>query len=402
MPRAPSGPPRLPHLLLAFPEPRVVPLPSEGEAVGRAWCEAFGVADVRVSRQHARFSRRGGTVVVEDLGSRNGLYVDGERLPPGERVSLVDGSVLRLGRSVFVLRTGWPVGERVAPPLTRLVAPFGLRELREHLSASCALGARANWLLLGETGTGKELLAAHLAQQLTPRGKYGALNLAAIPPEMAASQLFGHVRGAFTGAATESLGFLRAHHGGAVFLDELSALPRAQQAALLRFLQEREIQAVGSARTERVELLVIAAAQGATEAHLQRDVFERFQAQLSLPPLRSRPEDLYAIARALQAQLGLAWSDSDPAAVERLMLHDWPGNVRELGRVLLQALANSGAELSLGAIEALLGPLERAASGSLTRAAAEAAVEATGGNKTRAAKQLGVSLGKLRRTLERG
>jgi two-component system response regulator FlrC len=231
-------------------------------------------------------------------------------------------------------------------------------ESRDLLALAARVAARdISILIQGATGTGKEGLA-HLVHTLSPRrdSPLVAVNCAALPEAMLEATLFGHERGAFTGATGASRGLFRAAHGGTLFLDEVSELPLGLQAKLLRALQEREVLPIGATRPEKIDVRIIACANrdlaGEVAAgRFRADLFYR----LAVFPLRTqmladRPEDIIAITAhwLLKATTGaLQWPT--PAALERLLAHDWPGNVRELGNVLDRALVLAdGAVIDVG------------------------------------------------------
>jgi DNA-binding NtrC family response regulator len=204
-------------------------------------------------------------------------------------------------------------------------------------------------LIEGESGTGKELLANAIHQEsLVAQGPFVAVNCGAIPENLVESELFGHVKGAFSGAISARAGYLEAAHGGTLFLDEIGELSRAAQVRLLRVLQERKVIRVGSTEPRTVNIRVIAAtnrdlAQDAAEGRFREDLFYRLcVAKLVLPPLRERTGDLNLLLDRLLEKLnaeGAAQVDHKPrmltaAGRERLLRHEWRGNVRELQNTL--------------------------------------------------------------------
>ncbi|MCL4750468.1 MAG: sigma 54-interacting transcriptional regulator [Myxococcales bacterium] len=396
-----------PALILAFPLPAALPLPPAGEAVGRDWLAKHGVEDSRVSGAHLVFTRAAGSLFLADAGSRNGTWVDGERLNPGDRAKLSDGAVIRIGRKVLVYREELRGPREASAQLGELVGPFGLRHVAESMTAIRLRPPRCV-LIEGETGTGKELVAGALAQLLRPGKPYVAVNVAGIAAGVFESQLFGHVAGAFSGAGKGSRGIIASHDGGTVFLDEIGELPLELQPKLLRLLENGESLPVGADRPLRVDVLIVGATnrdlEEMTEAgRFRRDLLARFAAVIEVPPLRERAEDLFAIAAARAAKMGEVY---DPArveveAVERLMLHPWRANVRELHSVLDRVAAiDPPPALRLAAVTQLLGVTPSQRTGVLTRERVQAALAACAGNQSAAARQLGVSRGQLLRFLK--
>ncbi|WP_437323015.1 sigma 54-interacting transcriptional regulator [Sorangium sp. So ce381] len=391
-----------PVLLAAFPGVVALSIPASGEVVGRAWLVSAGLPDAEVSGRHLSFSRTGGRLQVEDVGSRNGTYLNGVPLRAKQRTGLDDGDVVRLGKTLLVYREAFTGALSPAPPLGRLVGPWGLTAVRAEL---LALAARreVNVLLQGETGTGKELLAEAVVEALGRRGKpFAAVNVAGIPASVFEGQLFGWKRGAYSGAVGDSRGVLRAHQGGAVFLDEIGELPLEVQPKILRLLENREILPVGEDRPVRVEVALIAATNRALEAMVERgafrrDLLARFLVRIDLLPLRERPEDVFAVLQALRERRGTPFDarQTEVEAVERLMLERWPANVRDVER--LAAMIGPSAPLTQHAVERALGP--PAARVALTREAAEQVLAECRDNQSEAARRLGVSRGKLRRLL---
>jgi DNA-binding NtrC family response regulator len=204
-------------------------------------------------------------------------------------------------------------------------------------------------LILGETGTGKELVAAALHRLSRRRtARFEPVNCGGLTPELLRSELFGHERGAFTGAVERRPGLIPAADGGTVFLDEVGELAAPAQAMLLRFLAEGEVRPVGATRTTRVDVRVIAATHRdllvcARAGGFREDLYYRLRrAVVRVPPLRERREDLPLLVEQIRRQVnqrhGLAIEPLAPALLRRLAAHPWPGNVRELEAVLEEAM----------------------------------------------------------------
>jgi transcriptional regulator with GAF, ATPase, and Fis domain len=215
----------------------------------------------------------------------------------------------------------------------------------------------ATVLIEGETGTGKEVVAkaVHRLSERCSKA-FAVLNCAAIPETLLEAELFGHTRGAFTGAVQSRTGRIEAAHGGTLFLDEIGEMPLALQAKMLRFLECGEIQRVGDNETMRVDVRVIAATHqdletGAVDGTFRLDLYHRLAVfPLEVPPLRERMEDVPLLAEFLLAEMGKTSPRKrlSAAALGRLQEHDWPGNVRELGHVLERASILSGDAAEIG------------------------------------------------------
>ena len=205
----------------------------------------------------------------------------------------------------------------------------------------------ATILIEGETGTGKELVA-QAVHRLSARSSkpFVTLNCAAIPEQLLESELFGHTRGAFTGAVNSRMGRIEAAHGGTLFLDEIGEMPLPLQAKMLRFLECGEIQRIGENETSRVDVRIVAAThqpleKNAEEGRFRLDLFHRLAVfPVAVPALRERMEDLPMLVQYTLQRLGhdLPQREISPAAMELLEAHTWPGNVRELLHVLQRAV----------------------------------------------------------------
>jgi DNA-binding NtrC family response regulator len=228
-------------------------------------------------------------------------------------------------------------------------------------------------LIEGESGTGKELAAASL-HRLSPRaGKpFIPVNCGAMPPELMESEFFGHQRGAFTGAVSDTLGLFRSAQGGTLFLDEVSEIPLTLQSKLLRVLQEKEVRPVGAARTQPIDVRILAATNRdlermVKEGSFRQDLFYRLNVvRLRMPPLRERREEIPLLVahalRRLNQKFGRDVKAVDAEALARLQSYDFPGNVRELENVLERAYA-LGASGEIGASDLpVLGPVSSTAS----------------------------------------
>jgi two-component system response regulator AtoC len=310
------------------------------------------------------------------------------------------------------------------------------KPMRRLLEATSRIATRdVTVLVRGETGTGKEFVAELLHAQST-RAKKPLIrfNCAALPAELADAELFGHVRGAFTGATTGRPGFFAQADGGTLILDEVGELPPAIQAKLLRALQEGEIQPVGSGRIEKVNVRVVAStnrdlAAEAKAGTFREDLYYRLAVvELVVPPLRDRKDDIPALAeefgRRYGDRFGLGTITLEPALVDALVRTDWPGNVRQLENTIARLAAlSAGGTITLADYQAASGtapsssaelpittdaadagdehahPVTDARSGPSLKEQVEAferglvarALDSTGGNQSEAARRLGVS-----------
>ncbi|MCA1635125.1 MAG: sigma-54 dependent transcriptional regulator [Acidobacteria bacterium] len=228
-------------------------------------------------------------------------------------------------------------------------SPAFLKEIDKiPLLAKC----NASVLISGETGTGKEVCARAI-HYLSPRANkpFIPLNCGAIPTELVENELFGHERGAFTGARDSQVGLIQEADEGTLFLDEIDCLPLLSQVKLLRFLQEREYRSLGSTKTCRADVRVVAATNSDPEeavktGKLRQDLYYRLNViPLILPPLRERREDIPPLARHFLAKYSAEFdkqvTDFSPEAVQLLISYDWPGNVRELEHVVVRAVVLS-------------------------------------------------------------
>jgi DNA-binding NtrC family response regulator len=268
-------------------------------------------------------------------------------------------------------------------------------------------------LITGESGTGKERLA-HLIHTASRRasGPFIPLNCGAISESLLESELFGHARGAFTGAVEERAGLFEAAGGGTLLLDEVGELPPSMQVKLLRVLQEREVRRVGECRSRPVDVRILAATnsdlgEALREGRFRRDLYYRLNVvELRMPPLRERGEDILPLARLLMRtaaeRLGLRPASLPPELEERLLHHPWPGNVRELENLLERMLALEDPGCAEGFSPLIRIPDFPASVKTLAELEREhilAVLAANGGNQARTARQLGIGPATLYRKL---
>lgn len=293
---------------------------------------AIGVPDRSVSRSpHARvrFDPLLGVLHVQDLGRGPGTAVDGHRLGDAP-VTARGGAVLRVGDALLAF-SAWPehplLGDPDFPPT---VGPA--RVLAERMVDRAALG-EVHVLLLGPTGAGKERLAERYHTASGRPGPLVAVNCAGIPPDLFAAEVFGHERGAYSGAHQARPGLWRSAHQGTLFLDEVAELPVEQQSAVLRALDQGAIRPVGADADVRTDVRVIAATSRdvdrlEADGQIRPDLLARLGGlRVSVPALRERKEEVLPL---FEAALGPGAPPLSTEAAERLLLHDWRKNVREL------------------------------------------------------------------------
>ena len=423
-------------------------LPGAILAVGRGPENAVRIDDASVSRNHARIYVND-EVDVEDLGSANGTTLvrnqapalehtadddttsagsGAGRLAPSQRVRLHPGDVLRIGSVLLVLQWRGQASTSDHRSATAGVPVLVDPEMRRAYElVKRAASTDISVLLLGETGAGKEVMA-ETVHRFSPREKkpFLKLNCAALPDSLLESELFGHEKGAFTGAHVAKIGLLESTDQGTVFLDEIGELPQGTQAKLLRVLEDRAVTRLGSTKPKKVDVRFVTATnrdlpQRVKAGLFRGDLYYRISGlAVRIPPLRQRPSEIEPLARHFLREFCSRSEQNEPVitqgALEVLRSHAWPGNVRELRNVIERAtlLAHDGAILSehvmldepayseppsadllepeFDAETAVFDPSIR---GEDEKARIVRALEACGGNQTRAAKLLGVS----RRTL---
>jgi DNA-binding NtrC family response regulator len=380
---------------------------------------AVRVADPMMSSTHARVVRGEHGWELEDLGSTNGTRIDGQRV---SRALLDDGAVFELGATLFRFREAVEVAAGDQRLLERPIDVPGLQTLLPSYARALAAFGRVALsgvpiLLLGESGTGKEVLA-QVAHKLSGRaGAFVPVNCGALPDTLVESQLFGHVKGAFSGAVRDEPGFVRSSDRGTLFLDEIGDLPKTSQAALLRVLQEREVTPVGSTRPAKVDLRVVSATHRRIDAlqasdGFRSDLFARLAGfTLELPAMRERKEDLGLVIAALLARI--APNAALSAELGRALLrYDWPLNIREIEQCLAVAavLAQDGVirlshlpEATRRAFEAPKPASQRRPdeTDETIRAALVEALERTRGNISEVAREMGRTRMQIHRWMKR-
>ncbi len=361
--------------------------------------------DRAVSSRHCRIEPGTEGIVVRDLGSRNGTFVDGVR---SFVASMGPGTRLRVGRTDLLVVARGESGDARSDGLVAsspvMIEVLGWVERYAQLKFPV--------LILGESGAGKEGIARALHMRGPRReGPYVVVNAGALPRDLIESELFGHERGAFTGALTQRRGVFEQADGGTLFLDEIGELPMELQTRLLRVLESGELRRVGAEQPIRVDVRLVCATHRdirgmVEEGKFRRDLYYRLaQLFLEVPPLRERPLDVRALARhflsAISAEVGPR--ELSDAAMERLLAHDWPGNVRELRNVIHAASAASAGiidEMDVAdAIRRIEGPRRDRSNETVSEILAR-----FDGNLTRAARVTGIPRSTLRDRLrnERG
>jgi DNA-binding NtrC family response regulator len=402
------------RLELVWFAPRRQTLPLTGErplSCGRdASCDVQLQASSS-SREHAHIEKDGPIWIVRDLGSKNGVWVDGQRV---ERALLEAGTVLRVGDGVAVVA---PEAGEAAGELSELAPGLwgGVKMAAVAKQARLAARSSLHVVLEAESGAGKECFAKAIYAWSEQSGALVALNCAALPPNLAEAELFGYVRGAFTGADRTHDGYFRAAADGTLFLDELLELPLGLQAKLLRAVEERAVTPLGGTRPLAANVRIIAASQQslrqASEAgRLRPDLLARLNGvTIEIPPLRQRREDIFPLFQHFLRRAGVAGSVHLSApALEALCVYDWPLNVRELEAVAQRFCILHPGEQSLDAkqVAGLIGrPLSelgrtapKAADDSIWKRLV-AALASEHGNVLRAAERLGISRARAYRLL---
>ncbi len=396
--------------------------------IGSADGNDLRLADRSVSRAHCELEVRADVITVRDNGSTNGTFASDIRVRDAD---VMPGTVIRCGGSAFRID---PVDEPsfiAISPLTRFGDLVGASLEMKAVYAVLERVAPTDSTLLvqGETGTGKDVVA-RAVHAASPRkaGPFVPVDCGAIPENLFESELFGHVRGAFTGAVGNRAGAFEEASGGTLFLDEIGEMPLAMQAKLLRAIESRRIRRVGSSKETDVDVRIVCAtnrrlAQMVNEGTFREDLYYRLAVvEVSLPPLRARRDDIPAIAQALYAKMT---GKDEPLAkdfVEALKARAWPGNVRELRNAIERAITlgqarSDGASTSVAAdtssarlpagIESIVPlhlPLKEARdawTSEFENVYVRAMLAKTNGNLTRAAELAGVSRRFLQRTIVR-
>ena len=409
-------------------EVRVVELaPGEALTIGRADDNDIVVDEAAVSRRHARIENDGGSLVLGETG-RNGVMLAKRKvigrhvLRPGDVLTVGPLEMLVAGATHEVLpRSSSVQGARESAQAAGgvIVAEASMVELFRTVRRLASLDTTV--LITGETGAGKEVVAQSL-HNLGSRSTFPfiGINAASVPESLLESELFGHEKGAFTGADKKRAGVFQRAHRGTLFLDEIAEMPAALQTKLLRVLETRKVQPVGASEEVEVDVRIVAAThrdlrKEVKEGRFREDLFFRMSAfVLVVPPLRERPSEIALLAsdfaRRFAERHGTKRPEIGAATFEALRRRRWPGNVRELRNAMEHALvlaedgkvgpehlpidvdAEAAASPATGVETA---PPYREQVSSAERLAVENALRDSGGNQSAAARALGIS----RRTL---
>ncbi len=395
--------------------------------IGSGEAAHLRIPDRAVSRLHCEVSVTGDAITLRDLGSRNGTVVGDARV---RDVDVQAGAVVRLGGSAFRIDVADEPSFVAISKRTSFGEVVGSSlEMRQAYAVLERVAATASTVLVqGETGTGKDVVARAIHAESPRRaGPFVPVDCGAIPETLFESELFGHVRGAFTGALGHRVGAFEEANGGTLFLDEIGEMPLALQAKLLRAIESRSIRPVGAPKETPVDVRIVCAtnrklAQMVNDGTFREDLYYRLAVvEVSLPPLRARREDIPAIARELHAKLTGKTTALPDAFVTSLVARPWPGNVRELRNFIERAVALGMTEPDPGAVGLTSAPAAALPSGvdaivplhlplkdarlawtsAFESIYVRAMLEKTGGNVTRAAELAGVNRRFLQRLVAR-
>ncbi len=342
-------------------------LPERGAILGRDPSADICIPAPTVSRQHARIERRGDAWVLCDLGGRNGTLLNGEFVREAELEPLDE---IRVGDAIFkfvesdaesyahyridgaYLDDPDSTQPRSLYSTGRIIGGYQIQRLASSLREIAH--SQLSVMLRGESGTGKEIFAQQLHDWSGRRGPFQAVNCAAIPAALVEGQLFGHRRGAFSGADRDQVGIIRAAHQGTLFLDEIGDMPAEAQAKLLRVIQSKEITPLGATQPEQVDVRIVCATHRDLDKLQQgggfrADLFARLnEFSIVLPPLRERKEDVFSLCIALAGRHGRAEVRPSMTFMAGLLHYDFPYNVREVEALIKRwAAVDRGPELEL-------------------------------------------------------
>jgi two-component system response regulator AtoC len=398
-------------------------LPAAGAlTIGRGETNTVRIDDPMASRSHACL-HVGDVMELEDVGSVNGTRVKDQPVRQGERVPIKLGETIQIGSCVLIIQRRTTRPELLRPETLRdegalrtsqagPAPELGEAMRRVNELASRAAAGTINVLITGETGVGKELMAESVHRKSPRRdGPYVCLNCAALSETLLESELFGHERGAFTGALQAKPGLLETAGGGTVFLDEVGELSLATQAKLLRVIETRETTRLGSVRPRRIDVRFISATNRDLEAEVSKGTFRQdlyFRLHgitLTIPPLRARKEEIRPLADTFVRQICRDLGRQPPAIpgslITLLESYAWPGNIRELKNMMERAVllcagpALEREHLPMEKLTPVSGMPVRTDSDRISVPSTErdrivAALAACAGNQSRAAALLGI------------
>jgi transcriptional regulator of aromatic amino acid metabolism len=324
---------------------------SQRSFVRQGTTATLSVPDDEISRKHLAVRRQVGGWEVVDLGSKNGILVNGT---PVDSISLTDGDLIEAGGTLLMFREedSGPDGAPDRDLAVETATPITFRTVNVELEGrvrQLTKIARGNVsvLIRGETGTGKELIARAIHDISARRGPFVPINCGELPRNLIESELFGHKRGAFSGASENRDGLVRSAHGGTLFLDEVAELPEESQATLLRVLQEGEVRPIGAHGAVKVDIRVVAATHQdilmrCVAGRFRQDLYARLAGfEMMLPALRDRLEDLGTLIAAILPRVASEPEriTLDHYAARALFRYAWPLNIRELEQALRVAVA---------------------------------------------------------------
>ena len=339
------------QVLQTFPISRINPVTKTTITIGKSPDNDIVVTDEYVSSYHCKIEYRDSRFFIKDLGSTNGTFVNGKRVV---EAFVDDGTPFEIGQAKLMFVVMKESQEMIQPKEDYFCGMISKdKSMREIFGLIQTLQSSITPVLIqGETGTGKELIARAIHENSPRKSKrFISVNCGAIAKELIESELFGHEKGAFTGAVTSREGLFELANGGTLFLDEIGELPMDLQPKLLRVLESGELRRVGSSKNTMVDVRIIAATHRnlAQEIHNQKfreDLYYRiYVLPITLPPLRDRKGDIEFLVDHFLKSAKIMNS----SALTKLMDHDWPGNIRELKNVVERALVISNGDAKIEA-----------------------------------------------------
>jgi DNA-binding NtrC family response regulator len=343
-------------------------LPAVGVVIGTDKACDVALTDSFVSRRHCSIVPTTQGFAISDLGSRNGTVIDGVAVG---KVVAPPGVAIRIGKTLLQLMPADEVVDIPPSASDKFGGLYGGSIAMRQVFAILERAAKSSApvLILGESGTGKELMARGV-HDASPRkdGPFVVFDCGASTETLIESDLFGHVKGAFTGSAGDRQGAFAAAHGGTLFLDEIGDLPISLQPKLLRMLEAGEVVPVGARKPEKYDVRIVAATHRDVFGEVSRggfrgDLYYRLAVvEIHVPPLRQRSGDLARLVAAFLERAGAPQlaSQVGGAALERLERYHWPGNVRELRNVITRAVALAGPDDDFQSLPFVLRPTSAA------------------------------------------